>query len=70
MYAVSHSVAFDAIYWQKIDQRSFGANESNEVAWEERLDLLDETEKDEMDKRVARKLKEMKIRILAWDPDE
>jgi hypothetical protein len=31
---------------------------------------LDEKEKKEMELLVARKLKEMNTRILAWDPDE
>lgn len=70
IYAVLHSFAFDTIYWQKIDPRFFGPTESPEEAWRERLILLDEREKDEMEKLVARKLEEMKTRTLAWDPDE
>lgn len=70
MYAASHSFAFDAIYWQKIDPRFFGPTENPEGAWKERLDLLNEKERDEMELLVARKLKEMNTRVLAWDPDE
>jgi len=72
VYAVLHSFAFDAIYWQKIDTPLFGptATENPEEAWKERLDLLDEKEKDEMEQLVARKLEEMNTRPLAWDPDE
>lgn len=70
MYAVLHSFAFDTIYWQKIDPRFFGPTESPESAWKERLDLLDEDEKDEMEKLVAQKLTEMESRVLSWDPDE
>jgi hypothetical protein len=70
MYAASHSFAFDAIYWQKIDPRFFGPSENPEGAWKERLGPLDEKEKDEMELLVARKLKEMNTRILVWDPDE
>ncbi|RMJ28406.1 Phosphotransferase enzyme family [Aspergillus sp. HF37] len=70
MYAALHSFAFDAIYWQKIDPRFFGPTENHDGAWKERLDLLNENEKDEMEQLVARKLKEMNTRILAWDPDE
>ncbi|KAF7718471.1 Aminoglycoside phosphotransferase domain-containing protein [Penicillium ucsense] len=70
MYAVLHSFAFDTICWQKIDPRFFGPTESPEEAWKERIDLLDEEEKDEMERLVARKLKEMNSRVLAWDPDE
>lgn len=72
IYAVTHSFAFDAIYWQKIDPRFFGptSTENPEEAWKERLELLDGGEKDEMEELVARKLKEKETRILAWDPDE
>lgn len=67
-----HSLAFDAIYWQKIGRRFFGPTETNNPgdAWKERLGLLDETQRDEMEQLVARKLGDMKDRILAWDPDE
>jgi hypothetical protein len=70
MYAVLHSFAFDTIYWHKIDTRLFGPTESPEGAWKERLDFLDEEGKDEMEKLVARKLKEMRSRVLAWDLDK
>ncbi|KAE8144898.1 phosphotransferase family protein [Aspergillus avenaceus] len=65
IYAVLHSFAFDAIYWQKIDSRFFGPAESPEHAWKERLDLLDESDKDEMERLVARKLEEMETRTLS-----
>ncbi|GKZ29709.1 hypothetical protein AbraIFM66950_006219 [Aspergillus brasiliensis] len=70
VYAVLHSFAFDAIYWQKIDSRFFGATTNPEEAWKVRLDLLDDQEKNEMEQLVAQKLKEMETRHLAWDPDE
>ncbi|KAJ9233421.1 hypothetical protein DTO169E5_7011 [Paecilomyces variotii] len=70
MYALLHSFAFDVIYWQMIDPRFFGPAERPEEAWKERLSLLDEKEKDEMEQLVTRKLKEKEVRILAWDPDE
>ena len=70
IYAVLHSFAFDFIYWEKIDPRFFGPNGSHDEGWKERLDLLDEKEKDEMERLVARKLNETNSRILAWDPDE
>ncbi|KAF4159626.1 hypothetical protein CNMCM6069_001269 [Aspergillus lentulus] len=54
IYAVLHSFAFDAIYWQKIDPRFFGPTESPEEAWKDRLGLLDEKEKYEMEQLVAR----------------
>ena len=71
-YAILHSFAFDAIYWQKIDQRFFGPTETDDPseAWKERLDLLDENQKGEMERLVTRKLEEMENRVLAWDPDE
>lgn len=44
MYAALNSFAFDTIYWQKIDPRFFGPTDNPEVAWKERLGLLDEKE--------------------------
>lgn len=72
VYAILNSFAFDAIYWQKIDRRFFGTTETDDPdeAWKERLDLLDETQRDEMERLVTRKLEEMEERVLAWDPDE
>lgn len=72
MYAILHSFAFDAIYWQKIDQRFFGPTVTDDPseAWKERLELLDEAQRDEMECLVTRKLGEMEDRVLAWDPDE
>ncbi|RAH62094.1 phosphotransferase family protein [Aspergillus piperis CBS 112811] len=70
IYAVTHSFAFDAIYWQKIDPRFFGPTVDYEEAWRDRLDLLDEQERDKMEELVSRKLEEMESRVLAWDPDE
>lgn len=72
VYAILHNFAFDAIYWLKIDRQFFGPTETDDPdeAWRERLSLLDETEKDEMERLVTRKLEEMEDRALAWDPDE
>lgn len=72
MYAILHSFAFDTIYWQKIDKRFFGPTETDDPsdAWKERLDLLDETQREEMEELVIRKLGETEDRVLAWDPDE
>ncbi|CAG8908733.1 unnamed protein product [Penicillium egyptiacum] len=70
VYAALHSFAFDAIYWQKIDPMFFKASQTPETAWKERLGLLGEREIEEMEQLVARKLEEMKTRILEWDPDE
>jgi hypothetical protein len=70
IYAARRSNAFDSIYWNKIDQRFFGQTGNVEDAWRERLDLLSGEEKDEMEKLVAKKVKEMESRVLAWDPDK
>lgn len=72
VYAILHSFAFDAIYWQKIDRRFFGHTETDDPseAWKERLDLLDETQRSEMERLVTKKLEEIEDRVLAWDPDE
>ncbi|KAJ5870945.1 hypothetical protein N7455_005886 [Penicillium solitum] len=70
VYAATHSFAFDEIYWQKIDPRFFGLTEDLEGAWKERLGLLDEKEREEMEILVARKLREMDTKTLSWDPDE
>ncbi|CEJ62014.1 hypothetical protein PMG11_10529 [Penicillium brasilianum] len=71
-YAILHSFAFDSIYWQKIDQRVFGPTETDDPsdAWKERMGLLDETQKGDMERLVKRKLEKMEDRVLAWDPDE
>lgn len=64
VYAILNSSAFDAIYWQKIDRRFFGLTETDDPdeAWKEKLDLLDETERGEMERLVRRKLEEMEER--------
>ncbi|KAJ5627468.1 hypothetical protein N7528_004895 [Penicillium herquei] len=69
VYAMMRNFAFDSVYWCKIDQRFYGPTENIEDAWRQRLDLLDDTEKEEMEMLVAQKLKEMDTRVLAWDPD-
>jgi hypothetical protein len=70
MYAASHSFAFDAIYWQKIDPRFFGRTNDHENAWKERLVLLSDDDHAEMESLVAQKLGKMRNRELAWDCDE
>ncbi|GKZ96535.1 hypothetical protein AnigIFM59636_011050 [Aspergillus niger] len=72
VYAVLHSFAFDAIYWLEIDKRYFGPTETDEAseAWKERVQLLDEIQRDEMEHLVMKKLAEMENRVLAWEPDE
>ncbi|KAJ5948240.1 hypothetical protein N7466_001255 [Penicillium verhagenii] len=72
VYATLNSFAFDAIYWQNIDPRFFGPTKTNDPsdAWKERLHLLDDTQRGEMEGLVTKKLEEMEDRVLAWDPDE
>ncbi|OJJ66070.1 hypothetical protein ASPBRDRAFT_138801 [Aspergillus brasiliensis CBS 101740] len=72
VYAILHSFAFDAIYWQKIDRRFYGPTMTDDAseAWKERVHLLDETQREEMERLVTKKLGEMEYRVLAWDPDE
>ncbi|CAI7651888.1 unnamed protein product [Penicillium manginii] len=72
LYAILHSFAFDAIYWQKIDRRSLGPTQTDDPneAWKERLNLLNENKKGEMERLVTRKLDEMEDRVLRWDRDE
>jgi hypothetical protein len=72
VYALLHSFAFDAIYWQKIDQRFFGPTKTKDPneAWKERSYLLDQNQRSEMERLVTTKLEEMEDRVLAWDPDE
>ncbi len=55
VYAILRSFAFDAIYWQKIDQRFFGPTETDDPseAWKERLNLLGEDQKAEMERLVG-----------------
>lgn len=72
VYAARCNFAFDAIYWQKIDQRFFGPTTCSDYddAWKERLDLLSDQDKSDMEELVARKLEEMETRVLAWEPDD
>ncbi|KAJ5707838.1 hypothetical protein N7488_007639 [Penicillium malachiteum] len=74
MYAARDNFAFDSIFWTKIDTRFFGKT-SDHIhicdIWKERLDLLEPTEKEFIEKHVDLKLKEMEAgQVLAWDPDE
>jgi hypothetical protein len=70
-YAARNNFAFDSIYWEKIDQRFFGAVDcSIDDVWKHRLCLLNDEEKGEMEDLVAQKLKDMETRVLTWDPDD
>ncbi|KKK17955.1 hypothetical protein AOCH_007160 [Aspergillus ochraceoroseus] len=71
IYAARKNFAFDAIFWRKLDDRFFGpSGVSEQDRWKERIDLLDQEEKNYMEEFVSRKLEEMKERILAWEPEE
>lgn len=70
-YAARINFAFDAIYWEKIDKRFFGAVEGHiDDVWKQRLNLLGDKELEEMENLVAAKLNNMESRVLAWDPDD
>jgi len=70
-YAARKSFAFDAVFWKKLDGRFFGSAMSTENdRWKERMGLLTEEERENMENVVEKKLGEMGTRILAWEPDE
>ncbi|PWY80878.1 phosphotransferase family protein [Aspergillus sclerotioniger CBS 115572] len=69
-YAVRKSFAFDAIFWQKLDERFFGSTTTPEDSWKKRIELLDDKQKEEMQFIVEKKLAGMKSRVLTWQPDE
>ncbi|KAF5027364.1 hypothetical protein F66182_524 [Fusarium sp. NRRL 66182] len=73
-YAARKSWAFDAMYWNFLDERFFGER-SNDVAsehrWKTRVDLLTEKEREAMEPFVKRKMADSKERcIVDWDPEE
>lgn len=70
-YAARKSFAFDAVFWENIDGRFFGpGTEAEDDRWKERVELLTEDERADMEKMVEKKLEEMNTRVLAWEPDE
>lgn len=71
IYAARKNFAFDAIFWRELDPRFFGdPGVSQEDAWVERLDGMDEPEKTRMEAIVERKMKDKETRVLAWEVDE
>ncbi|RAH68651.1 phosphotransferase family protein [Aspergillus aculeatinus CBS 121060] len=71
MYALRNSFAFDLVYWLKIDERFFGVSGRGvERAWEERVGMLSEEEKEEMEMLLTRKMAERASRPHVWDADE
>ncbi|KAK9854320.1 hypothetical protein MYU51_004257 [Penicillium brevicompactum] len=71
VYAATHSFAFDAIYWSRIDERFFGPVCTKDICatWKERLHLLN-AELQTMEEYVELKLSQTETRALAWDPDQ
>lgn len=67
-YAARKNFAFDAIL--KLDRHFFGPGGTPEDVWEKRIELLDEKEQNSKEPLVQQKLKDMKERVLAWDPHE
>lgn len=61
-YAARRSWAFDMIYWAKIDRRFFRNGDL-----EDRLQLLAQSERGEMDGFIQRKLKEKEERTYILD---
>jgi hypothetical protein len=73
MYAVRNNFSFDNIYWNKIDQRFFGSDTSDDNicdVWKKRLHLLEPEEKEIMKKHVELKIQKNETRLLCWDPDQ
>lgn len=70
-YAARKCLAFDAVFWKKLDGRFFGPGRNDEDdRWKERLHLLTKDEREDMEKVIEKKLEEMETRVLAWEPDE
>lgn len=73
-YAARKSWAFDAVFWNFLDERFFGARDSgmpDEELWKTRLDLLGHEKQQAMEPFVRRKMEESRERILAeWEPAE
>ena len=70
VYASRKNFAFDAIFWEKLDPKFFGPGGSPENVWRQRLDLLDNQAKENMESFLEKKLKDSETRALAWEPDE
>lgn len=68
-YAARKAWAFDPIYWKYIDPKYFGEN--REGGYEERLDLFSDSEKEQMERLVERKVDESKkIKLVEWQPED
>jgi hypothetical protein len=70
-YAARKNFAFHAVFWKKLDGRFFGPGTStDDDRCKERIDLLTEEERANMEKVVEKRLEETRTRVLAWEPDE
>ncbi|KAJ4131771.1 hypothetical protein NW768_005968 [Fusarium equiseti] len=73
-YAARKSWAFDAMYWNFLDERFFGdrdASVTKDDLWKTRIHLLSEEERDAMEPFVKRKIEEGRERkIMEWDEEE
>lgn len=73
-YAARKSWAFDAIFWNFLDERFFGVRDlgvSDEHLWKTRLNLLGYEEQQAMEPFVRRRMEESKKRVLVeWEPSE
>ncbi|KAF6835549.1 phosphotransferase [Colletotrichum plurivorum] len=73
-YAARKSWAFDAVFWNFLDERFFGARGEgvpDEELWKTRVDLLGREEREAMEPFVRRKMEESRERVLVeWETDE
>lgn len=73
-YAARKSWAFDAVFWNFLDERFFGPRDPevpDEDLWKTRSDLLGHEEQQAMEPFVKRKMQESQERILVdWEPAE
>ncbi|CAG7564999.1 unnamed protein product [Fusarium equiseti] len=73
-YAVRKSWAFDAMYWNFLDERFFGdrdASVTKDDLWRTRVHLLSEEEREAMGPFVKRKMEEgTERKIMEWDEEE
>jgi len=71
-YAARKSWAFDAVFWNFLDERCVGARDSgfpDEELWRTKLDLLSCEEQQAMELFVRRKMEDSRERITAdWEP--
>lgn len=70
-YAVRKSWAFDAAYWNFLDERFFGKREKGVPLWRARKQLLSRRERRLMVPLLRRKLEDCQHRtVINWEPGE